>query len=71
VEVESPYNTYVIIGLPPGPICAPSLAAIEATVNPETTDYLYFVAKDDGTNTHAFARTLEEHERNRAIYGNK
>ena len=71
VEVESPYNTYVIIGLPPGPICAPSLAAIEATVNPETTDYLYFVAKDDGTSTHAFARTLEEHERNRAIYGNK
>jgi UPF0755 protein len=69
--VDSPYNTYVIVGLPPGPICAPGLAAIEAAVNPEATDYLYFVAKNDGTNTHAFAHTLEEHERNRALYKNK
>ena len=69
--VDSPYNTYRIVGLPPGPICAPGLAAIEAAVNPEPTDYLYFVAKNDGTSTHAFARTLEEHERNRVLYGNR
>jgi UPF0755 protein len=69
--VDHPYNTYKIVGLPPGPICAPGLAAIEAAVNPEPVDYLYFVAKNDGTNTHAFARTLEEHERNRVLYGNR
>ena len=69
--VDHPYNTYTEIGLPPGPIAAPGLAAIEAAVNPEETDYLYFVAKNDGTNTHAFARTLEEHERNRVLYGNR
>lgn len=71
LQVDHPYNTYKIVGLPPGPICAPGLAAIEAAVNPEATDYLYFVAKNDGTNTHAFARTLEEHERNRVLYGNR
>lgn len=69
--VDHPYNTYRVIGLPPGPICAPGLAAIEAAVNPEETDYLYFVAKNDGTSTHAFATTLEEHERNRSLYGNR
>lgn len=69
--VDHPYNTYKIVGLPPGPICAPGLAAIEAAVNPEATDYLYFVAKNDGTNTHVFARTLEEHERNRQLFGNR
>lgn len=71
LRVDHAYNTYVIVGLPPGPIAAPGLAAIEAAVNPEDVDYLYFVAKDDGTNTHAFAHTLEEHERNRVLYGNR
>ncbi|MDQ3928125.1 MAG: endolytic transglycosylase MltG, partial [Chloroflexota bacterium] len=71
LEVDSPFNTYRVVGLPPGPIAAPGLAAIEATVNPEDVDYLYFVAKNDGTHTHAFARTLEEHERNRVLYGNR
>ncbi|MDQ5823332.1 MAG: endolytic transglycosylase MltG [Chloroflexota bacterium] len=71
LRVEHAYNTYMIVGLPPGPIAAPGLAAIEAAVNPEEVDYLYFVAKEDGTNTHAFARTLEEHERNRVLYGNR
>lgn len=56
---ESRYNTYLHPGLPPGPICNPSLKSIQAALNPAQTDYLYFVAKGDGT--HAFARTYEEH----------
>jgi UPF0755 protein len=59
---QSPYNTYLVNGLPPGPICNPSLKSIQAAVNPAQTDYLYFVAKGDGT--HAFARTYEEHLEN-------
>ncbi len=69
--VDSPYNTYRVVGLPPGPICNPGLKAIEAAVSPAETDYLYFVAKNDGSHTHAFAKTLEEHERNRVKYGNR
>ncbi len=62
LQMGSPYNTYLNAGLPPGPICNPGLASIEAVLFPADTDYLYFVAKGDGT--HAFARTLEEHEGN-------
>ncbi len=72
IETETPYNTYRIDGLPPGPIANPGRAAIEAVLNPQTTDYLYFVA--DGTGGHAFATTLDEHNRNvrkwRQIAGN-
>jgi UPF0755 protein len=56
---NTPYNTYLIGGLPPGPIGNPGREAIEAVINPAKTDYLYFVAKKDGT--HFFSRTLEEH----------
>lgn len=58
----TPYNTYVIAGLPPGPIANPGKAAMEATANPSRTKDLFFVA--DGTGGHAFAETLDQHNRN-------
>jgi UPF0755 protein len=65
--LDDPYNTFLHPGLPPGPICSPSMASIEAVIYPAETEYLYFYAIGDGS--HAFARTYEEHLRNQALYG--
>lgn len=61
VHAASAFNTYTIAGLPPAPIANPGLSSIEAALYPTRTDYLYFVARDDGT--HVFSRSFEEHER--------
>ena len=71
LKLDSPYNTYQVAGLPPTPICSPGQAALEGAARPADVPYLYFVAKNDGTGDHAFAKTLDEQEANRIMYGNK
>lgn len=67
-EIESPYNTYKYPGLPPGPICIPSITAVKAVLNAEDHNYFYFCAKEDFSGYHNFAKTLAEHNRNAARY---
>jgi UPF0755 protein len=69
-QIDSPYNTYKNRGLPPGPINAPSISSINAVLNHEKHQYLYFCAKPDYSGYHAFARTLTEHNRNASEYQN-
>ena len=61
LQRRNPYNTYLVPGLPPGPICNPGLAALEAALAPLAVPYLYFVSKNDGT--HLFSKTISEHNR--------
>jgi len=69
LKIDSPYNTYKYKGLPPGPINNPGIDAIIATVNPTTTKYLYFLSNKSGDMY--YAKTFEEHKRNRELYLNK
>lgn len=61
-EVESPYNTYLNRGLPPGPICSPGVISLHAAMAPANVEYMYFVSNADGK-THTFSKTLDEHNR--------
>jgi len=67
-QVESPYNTYKYKGLPPGPICVPSIATLEAVLNYQTHNYLYFCASPDFNGSHRFAANYSDHLRNARAY---
>jgi UPF0755 protein len=67
LEVQSPFNTYLVSGLPVGPICNPGKSSILAAAEPAKTDYLFFVSKFDGTKTHFFSKDYAEFERNKKI----
>ena len=62
LQMDSPYNTYRVAGLPPGPIASPGLPSIDAALHPADVPYLYFVSRNDGS--HVFAKTLDEHNAN-------
>lgn len=64
MQIESPYNTYIQTGLPPGPICSPTVSSLRAVAFPASTPYYYFRARCDRSGKHAFARTYEEHLQN-------
>jgi len=68
LEVDSQYNTYKYSGLPPGPVRCPSVQSIDAVLNAEKHDYLYFVAKADFSGYHHFSRTLSEHNKYASVY---
>ncbi|MFW6277603.1 MAG: endolytic transglycosylase MltG, partial [Prolixibacteraceae bacterium] len=68
LEIDSPFNTYKYAGLPPGPICFPETASIEAVLNYEDHDYIYMAAKEDFSGYHNFAKTLREHNNNAVRY---
>ena len=68
LEVDSPYNTYKYAGLPPGPIRCPSRSGLESVLNAENHQFLFFVARYDGSGYHHFSRTLAEHNRYAAAY---
>lgn len=68
LELDSPYNTYKYAGLPPGPIAMPDISAIDAVLNPEKHDYIFFVANVERFGYHKFAKTLAQHNRNKEQY---
>lgn len=67
-KIDSPYNTYMYIGLPPGPICMPSVSSIDAVLNYRSHNYMYFCAREDFSGYHNFAVTQQEHELNAKRY---
>ena len=68
LEIDSPYNTYKYAGLPPGPIRMPSIPSIDAVLNYQKHQYIFFCAKEDFSGYHRFAKTLQEHNRNARLY---
>ena len=68
LRINSPYNTYINKGLPPGPIAMPDVSAIDAVLNAENHDYIYFCANPDKPGYHAFASTYEAHQVNAKKY---
>ncbi|MDD4602808.1 MAG: endolytic transglycosylase MltG [Bacteroidales bacterium] len=70
LEIKSPYNTYLQTGLPPGPICLPSIVTVDAVLHLQHHDYLYFCAREDLSGYHNFASTLAQHTRNAKKYQN-
>ncbi len=68
LEMDSPYNTYKYAGIPPGPITMPDISSVDAVLNAEKHDYLYFVANVSNFGYHMFAKTLAQHNRNKAQY---
>jgi UPF0755 protein len=68
LTMVSPYNTYINTGLPPGPIAMPDITALEAVLNPEKNDFIYFCASVDRFGYHEFAATLAEHNKNARKY---
>jgi len=67
-DATNPYNTYAFNGLPPGPIASPGRQALEAVLNPASHEFMFFVARQDGTGRHVFSKTMAEHEENIDIY---
>jgi len=67
-DVESPYNTYKFMGLPPGPICLPEISSLEAVLNYSKHDYMYFCAREDLSGFHAFAKDYTTHLANARRY---
>lgn len=68
LELDSPFNTYKYAGVPPGPIAMPDISAVDAVLNYEKNDYLYFVADVENFGYHKFAKTLAQHNRNKQAY---
>ncbi|MCK9271131.1 MAG: endolytic transglycosylase MltG, partial [Bacteroidales bacterium] len=67
-QIDSPYNTYLHEGLPPGPICIPSVASLLSVLNAQKHDYMFFVARPDGSGYHTFAQTYRQHLNNAREY---